>query len=98
MSKEDKTFSSSGLGDSYTIGESVPLHEGFPYQTIQKLRKAGWSFSPAEVVAKTGWTTFEIIGPSRTDLNNHYNFVTLLIWCKQSTPRPVSESNLKKIL
>ena len=68
------------LGDSYTIGESVPLHEGFPYQTIQKLRKAGWSFAPAEVVAKTGWTTFELMAHlDKTILNNHYNFVTLLI-------------------
>jgi lysophospholipase L1-like esterase len=68
------------LGDSYTIGESVPLHEGFPYQTIQKLRKAGWSFAPAEVVAKTGWTTFELLAHlDKTLLNNHYNFVTLLI-------------------
>jgi len=80
MSKENKTFSLLCLGDSYTIGESVPLHEGFPYQTIQKLRKAGWSFSPAEVVAKTGWTTFELLAHlEKTILNNHYDFVTLLI-------------------
>ena len=28
------------LGDSYTIGEGVPLHESFPYQLLQLLRKA----------------------------------------------------------
>jgi lysophospholipase L1-like esterase len=76
----NKDFTLLCLGDSYTIGESVPLHEGFPYQTIQKLRKAGWSFAPAEVVAKTGWTTFELmVHLDKTILNQHYDFVTLLI-------------------
>ena len=76
----NKDFTLLCLGDSYTIGESVPLHEGFPYQTIQKLRKAGWSFAPAEVVAKTGWTTFELMAHlDKTILNPHYDFVTLLI-------------------
>lgn len=76
----NKDFTLLCLGDSYTIGESVPLHEGFPYQTIQKLRKAGWSFAPPEVVAKTGWTTFELMAHlDKIILNHHYDFVTLLI-------------------
>ena len=29
------------LGDSYTIGEGVPLHESYPYQVVQLLRKKG---------------------------------------------------------
>ncbi|MCE2825447.1 MAG: hypothetical protein LW718_08615 [Sediminibacterium sp.] len=43
------------LGDSYTIGESVPLHEGFPYQLVQKLRAKYPGFMAPEIVAKTGW-------------------------------------------
>ena len=48
------------MGDSYTIGESVALHAGFPYQTIQLLRCAGLDFHAPEIIAKTGWTSFEL--------------------------------------
>lgn len=73
-------FSYLALGDSYTIGESVPLHEGFPYQTVQLLRKKGVHFHAPEVVAKTGWTSFELADHIlHTALNEHYDFVSLLI-------------------
>ncbi|MEY4553396.1 MAG: hypothetical protein RL099_1724, partial [Bacteroidota bacterium] len=42
------------LGDSYTIGESVPLHESFPYQLVQQLRAKHPGFQAPEIVAKTG--------------------------------------------
>lgn len=68
------------LGDSYTIGESVPLHEGFPYQTIQLLRKAGYHFHAPEIVAQTGWTSFELADHLiNCKLNESYDFVSLLI-------------------
>ena len=83
-SKVDLTYMTKmsllSLGDSYTIGESVLLQENFPFQTIQLLRNAGYSFNPPEIIAKTGWTTDELQGA----INNHkflpkYDFVTLLI-------------------
>ncbi|MBI2729761.1 MAG: SGNH/GDSL hydrolase family protein [Sphingobacteriales bacterium] len=68
------------LSDSYTIGELVPLHESFPYQTIQLLRKAGLHFHAPEIIAKTGWTTFELAEHLiHTQLEKQYDFVTLLI-------------------
>jgi lysophospholipase L1-like esterase len=68
------------LGDSYTIGESVPVYESFPYQTIQLLRKAGYSFAAAEIVAKTGWTTGELQqGIQHTIFQPSYQLVSLLI-------------------
>ncbi len=68
------------LGDSYTIGEKVPLHENFPYQTIQLLRQKKLNFHAAEIVAKTGWTSFELIEHlNKTILEDNYNFATLLI-------------------
>jgi lysophospholipase L1-like esterase len=75
-----KTYSYLALGDSYTIGESLPLYESFPYQTVQLLRKAGYSFYAPEIIAKTGWTTDEL----QTGINNShllpvYDFVSLLI-------------------
>jgi lysophospholipase L1-like esterase len=68
------------LGDSYTIGESVLLQESFPYQTVQLLRNAGYSFDSPEIIAKTGWTTDEL----QSAINDHqflakYDLVTLLI-------------------
>lgn len=68
------------LGDSYTIGEGVPLHHSFPYQTTQLLRKQLMHFSAPEIVAKTGWTSFELLQHLQTiELLPTYNFVSLLI-------------------
>jgi lysophospholipase L1-like esterase len=68
------------LGDSYTIGESVPLHESFPYQLVQQLRAKHPGFMAPEIVAKTGWTTNELATHLiHTLLQKQYDFVTLLI-------------------
>ncbi len=68
------------LGDSYTIGESVPLFESFPYQVAQLMRKAKYHFQAPEMVAKTGWTSSELAEHIlHTELNDQYDFVTLLI-------------------
>jgi lysophospholipase L1-like esterase len=68
------------LGDSYTVGELIPIHESFPYQAVQLLRKDCLHFHAPEIIAKTGWTTFELAEHLlHTKLNEHYDFVTLLI-------------------
>lgn len=71
------------LGDSYTIGEAVLLHESFPYQTIQLLRSDINSkriFAAPEIIAKTGWTTDELLhGIESRNLLSTYNWVSLLI-------------------
>lgn len=73
-------FSYLALGDSYTIGESVPLHESFPYQVVQSLRKTGLHFNAPEIVAKTGWTSGELAAHLlHTQLQEQYDFVSLLI-------------------
>jgi len=75
-----KTYSYLALGDSYTIGESVPIYESFPYQTVQLLRKAGYGLYAAEIVAKTGWTTDELqTGIASSQLLTSYDVVSLLI-------------------
>jgi lysophospholipase L1-like esterase len=68
------------LGDSYTIGESVAIHETFPYQAVQILRNAGKNFTAPRIIAQTGWTTADLIAQlDRVILNTAYDFVTLLI-------------------
>ncbi len=74
------TYSYLALGDSYTIGENVPVYENFPYQTVQFLRKAGYSFYAPEIVAKTGWTTDELQAAiASTSFLPTYDVVSLLI-------------------
>ena len=68
------------LGDSYTIGEGVPLYQGYPYQAVQLLRAAGHGFHAPEIIARTGWTTDELAHTLATlRLLPHYDLVTLLI-------------------
>jgi lysophospholipase L1-like esterase len=68
------------LGDSYTIGEQVAEEENFPNQTVNLLRKSGYNFETAEIIATTGWTTDEL----QKAIDEHqfsppYDFITLLI-------------------
>jgi hypothetical protein len=68
------------LGDSYTIGEGVPLADSFPYQTVQRLRLGGQPFYAPEIIARTGMTTDELLTAIRnTTLLPSYTVVTLLI-------------------
>ncbi|HXB94377.1 MAG TPA: SGNH/GDSL hydrolase family protein [Puia sp.] len=73
-------YSLLSLGDSYTIGEGVPLADSYPYQTVQLLRRNGHAFYAPEIVARTGWTTGELAAAmDRTLLLPHYDLATLLI-------------------
>lgn len=70
------------LGDSYTIGEQVPIYDSFPYQTIQLLRRNNnnFAFPAPEIIAKTGWTTDELSAAiNQTKFLDKYDFVSLLI-------------------
>lgn len=77
------TYSYLALGDSYTIGEQVPLQDSFPYQTVQLLRNQFGNqhqFLAPEIIAKTGWTTDELSAQiSATTFLPQYDFVSLLI-------------------
>lgn len=68
------------LGDSYTIGESVVEGQRWPNQLVQRLKTEGILFAPPTIVAKTGWTTDELLeGITRTTLRENYDFVSLMI-------------------
>lgn len=75
-----KQYSYLALGDSYTVGEQVRIHQSFPYQAVQLLRANGFSFYAPEIVAVTGFTTDELHALiTETNLLPQYDFVSLLI-------------------
>ncbi|MEY5045503.1 MAG: hypothetical protein RL713_728 [Bacteroidota bacterium] len=79
-SKAQQTLTYIALGDSYTIGESLPLKDNFPYQTVDLLKQKGIQISEPVIVAKTGWTTDELMTAiEKRQLNRQFNFVSLLI-------------------
>lgn len=68
------------LGDSYTIGESVPAEQRWPVQLAALLRKRGMAVGEPQIVAKTGWTTDELSAAmDAATLTPPYDLVTLLI-------------------
>lgn len=85
MQEQDnkKNYSYLALGDSYTIGQSVPPSENFPNQVAAMLNNDSILFQP-RIIAKTGWTTDEletgIVNANSSDpLRSSYDFVSLLI-------------------
>ena len=80
QSKTEAAFRYLALGDSYTIGESVPSADRFPSQLVGLLRSEGLAFSEPEFVATTGWTTGDLIRAIRSyPFQSPYDLVTLLI-------------------
>jgi lysophospholipase L1-like esterase len=68
------------LGDSYTIGEGVPPAGRWPVQLAQILREEGVELADPEIIARTGWTTAELIdGIARARPAGPYALVSLLI-------------------
>jgi lysophospholipase L1-like esterase len=68
------------LGDSYTIGESVPSADNFPAQLFQALRDKNTPVSSYKIIARTGWTTTNLKAAIETSgLKDTFNLVSLLI-------------------
>ncbi|SFP09595.1 Lysophospholipase L1 [Chitinophaga sp. YR627] len=86
-------FTYLALGDSYTIGESVPENERFPNQTAALLAAQGVSLAPPRIIAKTGWTTDELEAAiAEANVTDTFSIVTLLIGVNnQYRGRSVSE-------
>lgn len=77
---QETNYTYLALGDSYTIGESVPTTQNFPNQVVALLRKEKIHFEDPTIIATTGWTTDELAAQlSRVRLKVPYTFVTLLI-------------------
>jgi lysophospholipase L1-like esterase len=76
----NKPISYLALGDSYTIGEELPIENSFPYQLADSLNQSGFMVNKPEIIATTGWTTNELQDAiARSGLNQKFDLVTLLI-------------------
>ena len=73
------TFRYLALGDSYTIGESVPAKDRWPNQLARILGSDGLQ-AEVTIVARTGWTVEELWhGIQEYPPTGTYDLVTLLI-------------------
>lgn len=68
------------LGDSYTIGESVMAAESWPMLFAQTMNANRRNFEQPVVLAKTGWTTGELIEAiQQKNLQGKFDLVSLCI-------------------
>jgi len=68
------------LGDSFTIGESVPADQRWPNQLARALRAKQIDIGDPQIIAKTGWTTDELSAAiDQTGPHGPFDLVTLLI-------------------
>jgi len=68
------------LGDSYTIGESVEPDLRWPVQLVNALNEQGVATEEPVIVARTGWTTDELMAAINEEaISETFDLVSLLI-------------------
>src|SRR4051812_14594973 len=78
--KEMKSMRYLALGDSYTIGESVVESERWPVQLAAQLRASGIVIDQPLIIARTGWTTDDLISAIEEQKpTGPFDLVSLLI-------------------
>jgi lysophospholipase L1-like esterase len=95
-------YSYLALGDSYTIGEGVPTNERWPVQLVERLRERGFKVAPPKIIARTGWTTLDLIRNIEQEINvqRDFDMVSILIGVNnqyQNKPISVYEEQLREI-
>lgn len=67
------------LGDSYTIGEGVAEEGRWPVQLASRLRAKGIPIDDPRIVARTGWTTEDLLAAIVAErIPGQFDLVTLL--------------------
>lgn len=76
---DDKSYLA--LGDSYTIGESVDPSLQWPVQLVDSLRDRGIEVDKPLIIARTGWTTQDLLQAmdERLEPGQQFDLVSLLI-------------------
>ena len=75
--KSEKRYNYLALGDSYTIAESLNLIDSYPHQLKNQLKK----IDSVNIIAKTGWTTGELIDTLKSLNINKPIWVTEAMTC-----------------
>lgn len=77
----DMDYSYLALGDSYTIGEGLEISESWPVQLVDRLKERGYKFASPKIVARTGWTTRDLIRNIEEEVNvqRDFDIVSILI-------------------
>lgn len=91
---EDMDYTYLALGDSYTFGEGVDLINTWPVELRNRLLERGYKVAPPRVVAKTGWTTRDLIRNFEREIDVHriFDLVSIQIGVNnQYRKRPLSE-------
>lgn len=90
------------LGDSYTIGEGVAPAERWPDQLVQRLRERGVDLADPEIVARTAWTTDELMDAlDAARLAGPYDLVSLMAGVNdqyRSRPLPQFEADFAPLI
>lgn len=78
---EEQPLTFLALGDSYTIGESVPEEARWPLQLADSLQERGVQIEKPKIIAKTGWTTRDLLNGMDAQLKDdeQYDLVSILI-------------------
>lgn len=78
VKKGDKTFLA--LGDSYTIGEGVEASQSWPVVLASMLRDFNVSIDDPDIIARTGWTTRQLLDQIRLiEFAHTYDLVTVMV-------------------
>ncbi|MBC3538867.1 SGNH/GDSL hydrolase family protein [Rufibacter sediminis] len=68
------------LGDSYTIGQSVPATERWPVYLANMLAQEGNAVGEPRIIAQTGWTTADLLQRVKAEkLDGGFGLVSLMI-------------------
>ena len=78
--EHESSLSYLALGDSYTIGESVEPEMRWPVQLVDSLRDREVNVNYPVIIAKTGWTTQDLLGAMDQKLDQEkFDLVSVLI-------------------
>ena len=80
------------LGDSYTIGEGVSEELRWPNQLARELTGVNIEIEKVEIIAKTGWTTRDLLNGIEASAPGKHDLVSLLIGVNnQYQKRPIEQ-------
>ncbi len=77
--KDSVAISWLALGDSYTIGQGVNPSERFPKQALELLKFKFIQTKRLTYLAKTGWTSADLLSSMAEQNLDGHNFVSLLV-------------------